>query len=584
MVALVSAGEISGCAPLSPIESASKKAFAPLLGRLQSSARAPASSVSVGQESPRIVIDASQRLHSISPLIYGLAGGSETLSRQIRPALQRSGGNPASRYNWRIGNGWNAARDWEFRNVNYGNTSEEARWPSGVADAFFLTNRVAGVTSLLTLPALGWVAKDDRNGSASLDVPADGRPPLAGHTNGAIAGYDPALNRLRTSVPSFARSGGSFSPTNAVYQDEWIRHLIGRFGQAAHGGVQFYAIDNEPDLWSFTHTDVHPARMGYDAMLSTFLEYAGTVKDVDATAQVTGPVLSGWTAFFDSSLDKRDTKIDFLLASRDREAHGNVAFLPWWLAQVQAHDDRTGRRSLDVLDVHWYGTGYGSGGDDPEVNRRRLRSTRSLWDSSYVDESWIARTYDDEGVRGVVKLIPRLRGWIAKHYPGTKVGITEWNWGADDTPNGALTIADVLGIFGREGVDLAAYWQAPKVGSPGALAFQAYRNYDGHNGQFGEVAIAAAVTHPDRLSCYASLDENRSEIISVVLNKDDSEPLKVVLNLKHGASNAVMEGFQYAAAQGTVLRPLPSTRLRDGGTILTLPSTSITVLRLFSNT
>ena len=83
-----------------------------------------------------------------------------------------------------------------------------------------------------------------------------------------------------------------------------MAHLVQRFGRAADGGVRFYAIDNEPDLWSLTHRDVHPADMSYDAMLTTFLEYASAVKAVDPTAAVVGPVGSGWMALFYSALDR----------------------------------------------------------------------------------------------------------------------------------------------------------------------------------------------------------------------------------------------------------------------------------------
>ncbi|MCJ7701080.1 MAG: hypothetical protein MUO62_05820 [Anaerolineales bacterium] len=73
----------------------------------------------------------------------------------------------------------------------------------------------------------------------------------------------------------------------------------------------------------------------------------------------------------------------------------------------------------------------------------RLRSTRSLWDLDYIDESWINQP---------VALIPTMKKWIAENYPGTRLGISEWNWGADETMKGALAIADVLGIYGKEEV------------------------------------------------------------------------------------------------------------------------------------
>ena len=62
-----------------------------------------------------------------------------------------------------------------------------------------------------------------------------------------------------------------------------------------------------------------------------------------------------------------------------------------------------------------------------------------------MNESWIADK---------VQLIPRMKTWVATNYPGTKTGITEYNWGAEGHMNGALAQADIFGIFGREGLDL----------------------------------------------------------------------------------------------------------------------------------
>jgi hypothetical protein len=48
-----------------------------------------------------------------------------------------------------------------------------------------------------------------------------------------------------------------------------------------------------------------------------------------------------------------------------------------------------------------------------------------------------------------------MRDWVDTWYPGTRLAITEYNWGGLDGLNGALAQADVLGIFGREGLALA---------------------------------------------------------------------------------------------------------------------------------
>lgn len=526
-----------------------------------------------------VVIDLAQKLRPISPHIYGLAGGSDALVQQVRPTLGRWGGNPATRYNWQRGNAWNTDRDWKFNNTNYGHTAAADQRPSGVADASVAANRQHGIATLITIPAIGWVAKDDLESSASIDVPKAGGPPLANGAPGAIAGYDPAANRKRTSVPSVASRASGKAPADAVAQDEWVRHFVGKFGDAAHGGVTYYAVDNEPDLWDSTHTDIHPVRMGYDAMLAMFIEYATAIKAADPSALVTGPVVSGWTGMYYSALDRGS---DNFQTAADRSAHMELPFLPWWLDQVGRHDDQTGKRSLDVLDVHWYPQGgeFANGKDptDAAANARRLRSTRSLWDPTYVDESWIAKTWDEDLQEGIVKLIPRLRDWITQHYPGTKIGITEWNWGADGTPNGGLAIALVLGIFGREGVDIATYWTAPKEGTPGALAFQAYRNFDGQGGQFGDTAIVAASSDPGRVASFAGLDSKTGALTTVIVNQDPAQQIPIRVHLNNAPVFGGAAGYQYRGDDAAVLRKFDIRPPTNGQADITLPPTSITVL------
>ena len=69
-----------------------------------------------------------------------------------------------------------------------------------------------------------------------------------------------------------------------------------------------------------------------------------------------------------------------------------------------------------------------------------------------------------------MQTIPLFHSWIDASYPGTKLAIGEYNWGGLESINGALAEADVLGIFGRERVDLAAMWDPPSANQPGAYA------------------------------------------------------------------------------------------------------------------
>jgi hypothetical protein len=496
-------------------------------------------------------------------------------------SLNRLGGNTASRYNWTLGSAVNAGSDWEFRNYSVNNDNPAAKLPSGVPDLTVTRDKSAGAETLLTVPMLGYVAKNYDNETRSTGVPEEGGAPVAPGSE-AIQGYDPTENRQATSVKSYARKGAPFQDppdpkAGAVYQDEWVAHLTNKFGKAADGGVRFYSMDNEPDLWAdSTHVDVHPVRVGYDDLLNLFLNYSSAVKDVDPTAQVTGPVLSGWTGFLHSALDRGS---DNFATSADGKAHGDMPLVPWFLDQVHKHDQAAGRRTLDVLDIHYYpeGDGIRAGKTDDATSALRLRSTRSLWDPNYKDESWIGTTQIPN-----IELIPRMRSWIDQYYPGTKLGITEWRWYAEETMNGALAIADVLGIYGREGVYLACYWNdssaALTVGSPGLEAFKMYRNYDGSKGTFGDVSLSANSTVPDKLTVYASKDTTTNQVKLMVLNKSPQEQIKTQINLNGSGSHGSVKIYQMSDSTDLTIKAMPDGTLVDNRISAEFPPSSITLL------
>lgn len=528
----------------------------------------------------RVTVDLGGARRPISPLIYGMSVAPDEVIRAGQIPLNRLGGNPYSRYNWTLGSARNAGSDWEFRNYSREPDDPAYRAPSGLADQFTRRNQAAGAATLLTVPMIGYVANNDDNETRSTGVPAEGGAPVTPGA-AAIPGYDPATNQVATSVRSQARKGALFADppdpqAPAVYQDEWVHHLTGTFGPAAQGGVRFYAMDNEPDLWADdTHVDVHPVRVGYDELLARFLDYAGAVKAVDPSAEVTGPVLSGWTGYWFSALDRGS---DSFRTAADRRAHGNQPLLPWFLDQVRQRDQQTGVRTLDVLDIHYYPQAPGLAEDkvDPATAALRLRSTRALWDPTYVDESWIARTEAPQ-----VQLIPRLRGWIDQYYPGTKLGITEWKWYAEETLNGALAIADVLGIYGREGVYLATYFTNPPLGSPGLEAFKLYRNYDGHGATFGDVALDAQVSLPaDTLAVFASEDTATRQVKLMVLNKSPREAAAAQIALRGGVVGAAARVYQLSEATGRKIQPRPATALTAGTLRYTFPPYSATLLVL----
>jgi hypothetical protein len=522
----------------------------------------PGSTVPPGSLADVVVqVDPGAPGSAISPYIYGVASADTNTLIALGATVDRWGGNPSTRYNWANGHAWNAARDWGFRNTNYGNTQVS------VADRFVAGAIAAGAVPLITIPSIGWVAKNDDSGTSSIGVPAQGGPPLAAGSS-AIAGYNPSANRQLTSVPSFPTKPGPFTLTpaassTAVYQDEWVHELVQRFGSAP-AGVGYFAIDNEPDLWSYTQTDVHPVQMSYADMLANYEQYSTAVKAQDPTALLLGPDVSGWTGYFYSALDRGS---DNYATHADQAAHGGQPFLPWWLGQVAKADRARGSRSLDLLDVHYYPQAQGvfSDSSDPATQALRIRSVRSLFDPNYADESWIASPVD---------LIPRLKQWIGQQYPGTGIAISEYNWGGEKDASGGVALAEVLGIFGREGVSLATYWTYPPPDSPAGAAFRLYRNFDGRGATFGDISLPAT-SNRTGVMAFAARHSGSGEVDVVLVNETPDQAASVHLDLGAAGAGTATQ-FQVAGGSSNIAR----SALPNLSSAVRLPPYSLTLIRV----
>ncbi len=199
-------------------------------------------------------------------------------------------------------------------------------------------------------------------------------------------------------------------------------------------------------------------------------------------------------------------------------------YLDYFLAQMKALEKKHHRRLVHVLDVHWYPEARGTTRvTEKNVSAKtvaaRLQAPRSLWDPTYTERSWIAAKWGKP-----IRLLPWLRERIDERYPGTKLGITEYDFGGGDHISGGLAVADALGAFGREGVYLANYWgdSAGNGDLPNFVksAFKLYRNYDGKKGTFGDTAVTAT-GDVGKSSIYAATDSKHPGVLTLlVINKD----------------------------------------------------------------
>jgi hypothetical protein len=514
---------------------------------------------------------------------YGLSTSDfTTLASDLRLPVQRWGGNITTRYNWKNDLA-NHGSDWYFENIPEENPNPAT---GNVVDHYVAQGRSTGTASLVTIPLIGYVAKNNTRTDGGYDCGFDTvtYAYISAPLGDSDAPTDPD-NPASATCGTGKRTNGTFVTNNEwldtsiqvgpAYMQEWVAHLVARFGTAANGGVPFYGLDNEPGLWHETHRDVHRQHETYEELANLGKQYAAAIKAADPSAKTLGPVQDGWFRYlYASNTDDPDP-----VAEQDRINHGGTPFVAWYLQQMAAASATAHVRLLDYFDLHYYPAATGvslSPAGNATTQALRLRSTRALWDPSYVDESWIK---DTEGGNTAIRLIPRMRDWVNANYPGTKLAISEYNWGALDHINGALAQADVLGIFGREGVDLATLWEGPLPSQPGAFAFRMYRNYNGQGGQFGDTSVHAASADQSKLAIYAALRKSDGAMTLLIVNKTNSAQ-QASLTLANFTATGPAAVYRYSAANlGAIVRQADQT-VPASGFSATLPAESITLMVL----
>jgi hypothetical protein len=364
--------------------------------------------------------------------------------------------------------------------------------------------------------------------------------------------------------------------TNSLFQQAYVQHLTNRWGLSTNGGVRYYIMDNEHSIWYGTHQDVHPVGPKMGEILTNMLTYASMVKSNDPNALVCGPEEWGWNGYLYSGYDQQwfNSTKDYNPADYpDRKANSGWDYCPWLLNQIHQHDLGTGQRLLDYFTLHCYPQESGVGGNavDSATELLRNQSTRQFWDTNYTDPSWIGAK---------IMLIPRMKSWVATNYPGTKIGITEYNWGAESYINGATAQADILGIFGREGLDLATRWTTPDPSTPTYKAMKMYRNYDGNKSTFGDTSVAATVSNPTNLSAFAAIRTNDSALTLMVINKDITNATPLIANITNFANSGTAQAWQLTSNNIIIITRLADVPYANGIVSNTLPAQSITLFVL----
>jgi hypothetical protein len=518
---------------------------------------------------PALLVDAKAPTHPISPLIYGMnswrlsdpENQGAKVAKEVRLPLNRWGGDGYTLYNYKLDVS-NLGDDWFFEIAPNANT----KYPDVSAfNSQAIGDRASGAKTMATMPVIGWTAKSRTRGSS-----------FAVAKYGAQQKTDPYWGIYGNGVKPDGTSIANNDPTDTCmpidesWSSDWVKYLVSRFGNAANGGVAIYALDNEPNWWDKMHRDVHPLPFTYDEVTENGLKVAKAIKSADPTAEVSGPVIDFWLNYFYSKKDLPWLQPNWKgpwEGPVDRKAHGNLPLIDYYLRAFKAAQDADRRhtRFLDYLDLHTYfaaGDAMLKPAGTSQQQRAVIESTRVFWDPTYTDPNF--RNPDNQMEMLAPQMIPRMKGWVAADYPGTKIAISEYNWGAPEHISGAVAQADILGIFGREGLDLGALWGPPNLNSPLMFAFKIFRNYDGAGAGFGEMSLAASSADQGKLAVYAARRTADRTVTVAVVNKTFGD-LRADLTLDRLKAKGPVKVYQYSGADLTQIRALDPVKASQPG-------------------
>ena len=504
-----------------------------------------------GAPSVTITIDPSGE-KPISPWIYGVNFYEKMADAPRNLTLNRAGGNRWTAYNWE-NNASNAGIDYgPYHSDDYLGGGE---LPGEAVRSLVAADRVRGNASLITVPLQGYVAAD-KNGNVNKSDPSH------------------LANRFKKLVYSKGAAFTATPPTSDdfVYADEFLWALRGMFPSNIYSDVSiptFVSLDNEPDLWSSTHPEIQPTMPTADDFIRISVALSKALKAVDQNVTLFGPVNYGFTGLVNWQVSPGFTS--------------DYWFVDKYLQDMKAASDLAGQRLLDVYDLHWYseatdhGTRIGSlGGTNLTSSQVEaiVQSPRSLWDATYVEDSWITGF-----LGGPIKLLDRMQAKIDANWPGTKLAITEYENGGDNHIAGAIAEADDLGIFGSRGVFAATFWPTADHYPFIMAALKMYRDFDDNLGSFGDISIADVSSDTSKVAAYVSRD-----------SKQPGRYVIVAINRSTNSQDTAFTGLPVSGTaklyrlQGT--QPTPfyagSVTANLSSWIVTLPPLSVSTVEIIS--
>ena len=496
-----------------------------------------------------IQVNTNLERKTISPLIYGLnpyhydasLTGMAVNATGTGVTALRFGGDAVSTYNWEknVNTSWNSSC---CATYNSNDNNRFLAYASGQPSIAFGNKAGAPLKlisdannlsaySLVQISAAKYVAKDF---SGCIMNPNCGTGNTAGRLDEVLIQKPTALTLNPDLTDAY------------VYADEQVNYLISQAGLSGAGGVKGYCLENEPGIWHNTHPLNHPVKATCAEVISKNSLLAKRIKALDPNAETFGPGMFGFSEYVHLNTEGSWGNPNYYPADwntyKMSDVPGfnavNYQYMTWvcsYLRQMKLASDSEGKRLLDGLDIHFYNQG-----------NNLYQDSRSFWDPTYVENSWI--TTDVIGGKPL-NLVHYLQKSIDDFYPGTKLAITEWgNFTDYSQVSAGIYSADILGAFGKNNVYLATYFGRLMGFSAGA--FKMFRNYNGANGRFGNTSVAGQSSDNSKVTVYPAISGTNDTRLNVLLINRSATAEQITLSVTAGSGVAYRSAEVYAMESG----------------------------------
>jgi hypothetical protein len=474
------------------------------------------SGVGFAQQTVSVSINAMATKKTISPYLYGknnsLSDNAFNINNQLTEAewqylrdlgvqmFRENGGNNATKYNWRLK--LSSHPDW-YNNV-YGHDWDYA--------AQSLQANIPAAQGMWAFQLIGKAAKTGSNNFPDWSYNnsqwwAGVRQNLCGGGVVNETGGEDALVEGDTSL--YLQHWNADSTTGIL--DHW-------FGSSGIGlnpaKIQYWNMDNEPEIWSGTHDDVYPVQPDAETFMQSYFAVAKKARAKYPDIKLMGPVPANEWQWYNWN----GGKINY--EGKD------YTWLEYFILRCAEEQQASGIRLLDVLDIHFY-PGETSPADIVQLHR------------VFFDQ-----TYNYPGANGVKKSGPggwdnnltkeyifkRCNDWLIKYLGanhGVTLSVSETSIAKRDDPNlTASWYASNLGEFAKQGVEIFTPWDWFTGMSEVIHLFT-------HYGQ--KFYINGTSSEEQYVSAYPTMNYNSDSMTIFFINRHLTESRLVDLNLSEFA-------------------------------------------------